>query len=283
MNTSAHQSTLSPVPLIPESLSPESRIAFDRIKARYPESDPLGLLPGVDPIKIPAHIAMIMDGNGRWAKERGLPRIKGHHEGAKTVRTMLESCAAVGVEVLTLYSFSTENWSRPADEIEGLMEMCIAYCEHEQAELIDRDVRVRVLGRREGMPERVLAALDALVEATRKCKGITLCLAVNYGGRDEIVDAARMLAKRVREGELDPEDIDAGIFADHLTTKGLPDPDLLIRTGGDFRVSNYLLWQISYAEIMVTDVQWPDFKGAELFEMIQQFAGRSRRFGNVDS
>lgn len=283
MNTSAHQSTLSPEPLTPESLSPESKIAFDRIKARYPESDPLGLLAGIDPAKIPTHIAMIMDGNGRWAKERGLPRIKGHHEGAKTVRAMLESCAAVGVEVLTLYSFSTENWSRPADEIEGLMEMCIAYCEHEQAELIERDVRVRVLGRREGMPERVLAALDALVEATSACSGITLCLAVNYGGRDEIVDAARVLAKRVLDGELDPDEINATVFAEHLTTKGLPDPDLLIRTGGDFRVSNYLLWQISYAEIMVTEVQWPDFKAAELFEMIQQFAGRSRRFGNVDS
>ncbi len=278
MNTSTDDASLTP-----ETLSPESKIAFDRIKSRYPGSDPLGLLPGVDPLKIPTHIAMIMDGNGRWAQERGLPRIKGHHQGAKTVRTMLQSCAAVGVEVLTLYSFSTENWSRPAEEIEGLMEMCIAYCEHEREELKEHNVRVRVLGSRVGMPDRVLEALDALVDATSECSGITLSLAINYGGRDEIVDAAQILAQRVKDGELEASAIDAEVFADHLTTKGLPDPDLLIRTGGDFRVSNYLLWQISYAEIMVTDVQWPDFEAEMLYDMIQRFAGRTRRYGNIES
>lgn len=278
MNTSADDALLTP-----DTLGPESKIAFDRIKSRYPGSDPLGLLPGVDPAKIPSHIAMIMDGNGRWAKERGLPRIKGHHQGAKTVRAMLQSCAAVGVEVLTLYSFSTENWSRPAEEIEGLMEMCVAYCEHECEELKEHNVRVRVLGSRVGMPDRVLAALDALVDATSECSGITLCLAVNYGGRDEIVDAAQKLAQRVKDGELEASEINAEVFADHLTTKGLPDPDLLLRTGGDFRVSNYLLWQISYAEIMVTDVQWPDFSADMLYAMIQRFAGRSRRYGNIES
>ncbi|MBO6514593.1 MAG: isoprenyl transferase [Phycisphaerales bacterium] len=266
-----------------DTLAPESKAALDRIRSRYPDSDPLGLLPGVDPIKIPKHIAMIMDGNGRWAQERGLPRIKGHHQGAKTVRTMLKACAAVGVEVLTLYSFSTENWSRPVEEIEGLMEMCVAYCEHEREALREHNVRVRVLGKREGMPGRVLEALDALVDATSSCSGITLCLAVNYGGRDEIVDAARKLAQRVKDGEFEADAINTDLFADHLTTRGLPDPDLLIRTGGDFRISNYLLWQISYAEIMVTDVQWPDFESDLLYDMIKRFAGRSRRFGNIES
>lgn len=265
------------------TLGAESRAALERINTRYPDADPLGLLPGVDPAKIPAHIAMIMDGNGRWAQERGLPRIKGHHEGAKNVRVMLESCASVGVEVLTLYSFSTENWSRPSDEIQGLMEMCVAYCEHERDALKAHNVRVRILGRREGMPAPALNALDSLVEATKDCTGITLCLAVNYGGRDEIVDAARSLAARAVCGEIQPDEIDQDMFAESLTTKGLPDPDLLIRTGGDFRVSNYLLWQISYAEIMVTDVQWPDFSQEQLFGMIQDFAARSRRFGNIDS
>ena len=265
------------------TLGAESRAALERINTRYPDADPLGLLPGVDPAKIPAHIAMIMDGNGRWAQERGLPRIKGHHEGAKNVRVMLESCASVGVEVLTLYSFSTENWSRPSDEIQGLMEMCVAYCEHERDALKAHNVRVRILGRREGMPAPALNALDSLVEATKDCTGITLCLAVNYGGRDEIVDAARSLADRAARGEIKPQDIDQQLFAESLTTKGLPDPDLLIRTGGDFRVSNYLLWQISYAEIMVTDVQWPEFSQEQLFGMIKEFAARSRRFGNIDS
>ncbi len=266
-----------------ETLSPADRSALDRIQARYPQADPMGILPGVDPSKIPTHIAMIMDGNGRWAQERGLPRIKGHHQGAKNVRVMLEACAAVGVEVLTLYSFSTENWSRPDDEIQGLMEMCVAYCEHEREALRSNNVRVRVLGRREGMPDQALVALDGLVEATKECTGITMCLAVNYGGRDEIVDAARSLAARAVSGDIRPDEIDADMFADFLTTRGLPDPDLLIRTGGDFRVSNYLLWQISYAEIMVTDVQWPDYSREELHEMIRRYAGRSRRFGNIDT
>ena len=272
---------MNPTPL--DTLSDESKAALERITARYPDADPLGLVPGVDPVKVPNHIAMIMDGNGRWAQERGLPRIVGHHNGAKTVRTMLEACASIGVEVLTLYSFSSENWSRPDDEIKGLMEMCIAYCEHERDALHAHNVRVRVLGRRSGMPDEVLAALDGLVDATKDCTGITMCLAVNYGGRDEIVDAAKALAARAVSGEIVPDDIDADMFAESLTTKGLQDPDLLIRTGGDFRVSNYLLWQISYAEIMVTDVQWPDFSREELHEMIRRFAGRSRRFGNIDT
>lgn len=265
------------------TLDARSREALERIQSRYPESDPLGCLPGVDPAKIPVHVAMIMDGNGRWAKQRGMPRIMGHQQGVKTVRTMLRACAEIGVEILTLYSFSTENWSRPQEEIQGLMEMCVAYCEHERDALKDNNVRVRVLGRREGMPKAALDALDALVDATKNCTGITMCLAVNYGGRDEIVDAARSLATLAADGTLDPNAIDATLFANELTTRGLPDPDLLIRTGGDFRVSNYLLWQISYAEIAVIEEQWPDFTRERFFELISDFAGRSRRFGNIDS
>lgn len=263
------------------TLDTKNQEALDRIKARYPNSDPLALLPGVDPVKIPRHIAMIMDGNGRWAQQRGLPRIKGHHEGAKTVRRMLEVCASVGVEVLTLYSFSSENWTRPDEEVRGLMEMCVAYCQQERQSLQDHNVRVRVIGRREGMPKEAIDALDTLVDATKECSGITMCLAVNYGGRDEIVDAARQLAKRAIDGKITPEQIDAECFSDALMTKGLPDPDLLIRTGGDFRISNYLLWQISYAEIMVSDTQWPDLTKDELLSMITQFAERDRRFGNI--
>jgi undecaprenyl diphosphate synthase len=257
--------------------------ALERIRSRYPESNPVGCLPGVDPAKIPVHVAMIMDGNGRWAKQRGLPRIMGHQQGVKTVREMLRACAEVGVEILTLYSFSTENWSRPQEEIQGLMEMCVAYCEHEREALRENNVRVRVLGSRAGMPDAALNALDQLVDATKDCTGITMCLAVNYGGRDEIVDAARSLASQAAAGEIQPDEIDAARFADQLTTRGLPDPDLLIRTGGDFRVSNYLLWQISYAEIMVIDEQWPDFTRERFFELVRSFSERSRRFGNVDT
>ncbi len=266
-----------------QSLDSDAQSALDRIKSRYPKADPLGLLPGINPAKIPTHVAIIMDGNGRWAQQRGFPRIKGHHAGAKTVQRILEASAAIGVEVLTLYSFSSENWSRPDDEIQGLMEMCVAYCEHEREALKEHNVKVRILGRREGMPKAALDALDTLVEATADCTGITMCLAVNYGGRDEIVDAARSLATKAASGQITPDQIDAAMFADALTTKGLPDPDLLIRTGGDFRISNYLLWQISYAEIMITDVQWPDLNRDQYFELIRQFTGRSRRFGNIES
>lgn len=265
------------------SLSPHAQAALERIHARYPDADPVGLLPDVDPAKIPVHIAMIMDGNGRWAQERGLPRIKGHQKGVETVRSMLKACASVGVEYVTLYSFSTENWSRPQEEIQGLMEMCVAYCEYEQAALKENNVRVKVLGRREGMPQAALEALDSLVEATKDCTGITMCLAVNYGARDEIVDAARALVRKAKLGQLNEEDISHEVFSNELTTGGLPDPDLLIRTGGEFRLSNYLLWQLSYAEIMISETAWPDFDRDELFSMIKSFAARSRRFGKTDA
>jgi undecaprenyl diphosphate synthase len=239
------------------------------------------LMPGVDADRIPVHVAMIMDGNGRWAQARGLPRVMGHKEGAKTVRRVLEASARIGVEVLTLYSFSTENWKRPRDEVGALMEMCIAYCASEAAELAARGVRVRVIGSREGMPGEVLDALDRLVEATSGGERITLCLAINYGSRDEIARAARTLAQRAAAGEIDPGSIDEEAVAGALSTGGLPDPDLLIRTGGEMRLSNYLLWELSYAEIMVTETAWPEFSEGEYFEMVGAYTRRSRRFGHA--
>ncbi len=257
--------------------------ALARIRERFPQADPVGLLPGVSPARVPQHIAVIMDGNGRWAEERGFPRIFGHRAGASAVREAIRGCAKVGVEVLTLYSFSTENWRRPTDEIEALMRLCVAYCEGEKDELVRHNIRVRVLGRRAGMPEEVLGALDRLTEDTRRCTGLTLCLAINYGARDEIVDAVRAIASQVAAGGLDPEAIDEKLVGDHLTTAGLPDPDLLIRTGGELRLSNYLLWQLSYAELYVTEVHWPDFDEACLFEAVRVFAARRRRFGGLDA
>ncbi|MEM9373226.1 MAG: isoprenyl transferase [Planctomycetota bacterium] len=255
---------------------------MDRILARFPQADPRGLLPEVPPSRIPRHIAVIMDGNGRWAEERGFPRAFGHQAGAAGVREVITASVRLGVEVLTLYSFSSENWRRPGDEIQSLMRLCIAYCEGEREELLRHNIRVRIIGRRAGMPGDVLEALDALTEATSGCSGLTLCLAINYGARDEIVDAVRAIAGQARSGRLDPESIDEAMIAANLNTAGLPDPDLLIRTGGEMRLSNYLLWQLSYAEIYVTDQHWPDFTEASLHEAVRTFACRKRRFGGLE-
>ncbi len=237
------------------------------------------MLPDVHPLRIPRHVAVIMDGNGRWAQERGFPRIFGHRNGTAAVRTAIETCAQVGVEVLTLYSFSSENWARPSEEIMALMTLCIDYCEGEQDALREHNIRVRVIGRRSGMPEDVVRALNTLEETTAACTGLTLCLAINYGARDEIVDAVRTIARRVQSGELDASDIDQALISDSLYTAGLP--DLLIRTGGDLRVSNYLLWQISYSELFVTGTYWPEFDEACWLEAIRAYAARERRFGGL--
>ncbi len=260
---------------------PADSAALERIRARFPQADPSGLLPDVPPSRIPRHIAVIMDGNGRWAEERGFPRVFGHRAGASAVREAIRGCARVGVEVLTLYSFSSENWRRPGDEIEALMRLCVAYCEGERQELLRNNIRVRVIGRRQGLPADVLDALDALTAATAACTGLTLCLAINYGSRDEIVDAVRAIAVEAASGRLRAEEIDERIISDHLDTAGLPDPDLLVRTGGEMRLSNYLLWQLSYAELYVTEEHWPDFTEQSLFAAIRAFAARHRRFGGL--
>lgn len=266
----------------PLSVDPSVAGALEELRRRNPKADPLSRLPDVHPARIPRHIAVIMDGNGRWAQERGFPREFGHRNGARVVRTVLEECEVLGVEVLTLYSFSLENWKRPGPEIRALMDLCVAYCEGELEALVKRNVRSVVIGRREGLPAEVLGAIDRLVAGTASCSGATLCLAINYGSRAEIADAARAIARDAASGKLDPESVDEGSVASRLYTAGLPDPDLLIRTGGDFRVSNYLLWQISYAEIHVTPTYWPDFGAAELHGAIREYARRSRRFGGLE-
>jgi undecaprenyl diphosphate synthase len=253
-----------------------------RMKARNPQADPLSYLPDVHPGRIPRHVAIIMDGNGRWAQERGFPREMGHRHGAMAVRGVVEECGNLGIEVITLYSFSLENWKRPKQEIDALMGLCLAYLEGEEAELKRKGIRFRVLGRREGIPAPVLEAIDRVTEVTAAGTRGALCLAINYGARAEITDAARWLAREVQSGRLKPDAIDESLFSNCLYTAGLPDPDLLIRTGGQMRVSNYLLWQISYAELHVTSTYWPDFGAKELHAAVRDYAGRTRRFGGVE-
>ena len=257
--------------------------AYARIHAKFPdEARPKVLLPDVHPVKIPKHVAVIMDGNGRWAEERGFPRVFGHKNGAASVRVAVESCAKIGIEVLTLYSFSSENWSRPKDEIKALMELCIAYCDGEREHFVRHNICVRIIGRRSGTPDDVIESLDRLEDATKGCTGLTLCLAVNYGARDEMVDAIKSIAQRVADGELRSDEINHQLVSDSLYTTGLPDPDMLIRTGGDFRISNYLLWQISYSELYVVDQYWPDFDEGSWLVAVRAYASRKRRYGGLD-
>lgn len=261
---------------------PSAREVVAQMRERSAKADPLGRLPDVHPARIPRHIAIIMDGNGRWAEQRGFPRVFGHRNGAATVRAVLEECGKLGVEVLTLYSFSIENWKRPPEEVQGLMDLYTNYLDGELDRLMRENIRFVQLGRREGLPPAVLATVDRITRATANNRGATLCLAVNYGSRAEITDACRALARDVAAGKLRPEDITPEAISSRLYTAGLPDPDLLIRTAGEMRVSNYLLWQISYAELHVTPVLWPDFGVADLHAAVRDFAGRSRRFGGLE-
>ncbi len=231
--------------------------------------------------RVPRHVAIIMDGNGRWAKSRGLPRAAGHQAGARCVKPILEHAARRGIEALTLYSFSSENWRRPADEVDALMSLAHAKLIEERDALVRSNVRFRRIGRRDGLPARVLEQLDATEAATAQCTGIALVLALNYGSRAEIADAARRLAERAAAGAISAADIDERMIGAELDTASLPEPDLLIRTAGQMRLSNYLLWQLSYAELMFTDVLWPDFGPAELDSAIAEFAARERNFGAV--
>ncbi len=245
-----------------------------------PPLDPQEVL-GLTADRLPRHIAIIMDGNGRWARQRGLPRIKGHERGARNVRTIITHCARLGIDALTLYCFSTENWKRPNDEVSFLMQLYVQYLIAERETIMDNNVRFLHLGRREGLPESVLAQMDRTVEMSRGNTGLTLCLAVNYGSRDELVDAVRAIAKGVQDGRFSPGDIDEQLISNALYTAGLPDPDLLIRTANEQRVSNFLLWQISYAEIHVCEKPWPQFGVEDLNTAIKDFANRERRFGGV--
>jgi undecaprenyl diphosphate synthase len=230
---------------------------------------------------VPAHVAVIMDGNGRWATGRGLPRVAGHREGVKAARTLVRAADAVGLRFLTLYAFSTENWSRPEDEVTTLMRLLEESIYRELPELMERNVRLRVIGRPTGVPLPVRRGIDHVVRETRANTGLTLLMAFNYGGRDELLDAFRALAGRVRTGELSPEDISEAHVSQALYTEGVPDPDLLIRTSGEMRISNFLLWQIAYTELWITTTLWPDFGPGDLYRALAEFQGRSRRFGGV--
>jgi undecaprenyl diphosphate synthase len=242
--------------------------------------DPRSAL-GIPREKLPRHVAIIMDGNGRWAQRQGLPRVKGHEAGAANVREIVTHAARLGIDCLTLYSFSTENWNRPLEEIAHLMRLYVEYLIRERVEIMDNDIRLVQIGRREGLPDEVLRELDETASVAKNNRGMTLCLALNYSSRAEIVDAVRAIARKVAAGSLDPAEIDEVRVSDALYTAGLPDPDLLIRTAGELRVSNFLLWQISYAEIYVTDVLWPEFGSGDLNAAIQEYARRDRRFGGL--
>jgi undecaprenyl diphosphate synthase len=246
-----------------------------------PELDPRQVL-GVPPAALPRHIAIIMDGNGRWARKRNLPRIEGHRNAATAVRETVTECARLGIRCLTLYSFSLENWKRPPDEVDGLMALYAQYLVSERQEITDNDIRLVQIGQKAGLPPAVLAQLELVEALSRNNQRMTLCLALNYGSRAEIVGGVRRIAQRVARGELRPDQIDEQTISVSLDTAGLPDPDLLIRTAGEMRVSNFLLWQISYAELYVTPVLWPDFRKTHLHEALRDFARRERRYGGVE-
>lgn len=239
------------------------------------------MTPPVPPERMPRHIAIIMDGNGRWARSRGLPREKGHEAGAESVRTIVRACRKWGVEAVTLYSFSTENWRRPATEIGALMALLRDYVLQERRELLDQGIQLRAIGQIERLPIYVRTPLRALVRESRDKSDMVLNLALSYGARAEIVQAVQAIAQEVKAGRLKPGAIDEAVIGNHLSTAGLPDPDLLIRTSGEHRISNFLLWQIAYAEIHITDVLWPDFREPHLQAALQDYASRERRFGKT--
>jgi len=234
------------------------------------------------PIKsLPRHVAIIMDGNGRWARERGLPRIEGHRRGSESVREIVRVSGELGVEYLTLYAFSIENWNRPKAEVSALMRLLEFYLKQEIAELDKSNVRLAAIGRIHELPASAQKQLEKSIAALNKNTGLTLVLALSYGGRAEIVDAVRSICREVKGGRLDAADVDEKVISQNLYTRAIPDPDLLIRTSGEMRVSNFLLWQISYAEIYVTETLWPDFRKTAYLKALEDYSGRNRRFGLV--
>jgi len=236
---------------------------------------------GLNAARLPRHVAIIMDGNGRWARQRDLPRIEGHSRGVKSVRATVEECCRLGIGQLTLYCLSVENWKRPKPELDFLMALLQKYLVEERAEIMEQNIRFTTIGRREGLPARVLREIDESIRLSQHNSGMILCLAINYGGRAEMVDAVRNIADAVRKGALDPEEISETTIGDALYTAGMPEPDLLIRTAGEMRVSNFLLWQISYAELWVTEQCWPEFDSESLHAALRDYASRERRFGGL--
>jgi undecaprenyl diphosphate synthase len=236
---------------------------------------------GLNAEQMPEHIAVIMDGNGRWAKQRGLPRVEGHARGVSSVRATVEECCRLGISQLTLYCLSSENWKRPQAELDFLMTLLEQYLLQERAEILDQNIRFSTIGRREGLPAKVLGEIDENVRLSQDNTGMGLCLAINYGSRTEMVDAVRTLARQAVDGVIRPEVIDEAAISGALYTAGMPDPDLLIRTAGEMRVSNFLLWQISYSELWVTERCWPDFDRDTLHQALRDYALRERRFGGL--
>lgn len=230
---------------------------------------------------LPTHVAVIMDGNGRWAKARLLPRVEGHRMGVESVRSIVRSCGELGIKYLTLYAFSVENWNRPKDEVDTLMKYLARFLKNEIGELNRNNVRLEAIGQLWRLPEAVQEQLEKTRAALARNNGLTLILALSYGGRTELVEAMRLLGAKVKSGEIEPAEITEHLVSEHLYTRNFPDPDLLIRTSGEMRVSNFLLWQISYAELVVTPTLWPDFRKPQLIAALEDYAGRHRRFGGV--
>jgi len=241
--------------------------------------------PVLDPKRIPRHVAIIMDGNGRWAKKRNLPRIMGHKAGTESVKEIVRTARELNLEVLTLYAFSTENWKRPSVEVQGIMTLLKTYLKSELKSMLENDISLRCIGEIDRLPSDIQKILAEAIQETARKTGdkpsLVLNLALSYGSRSEIVRAARIMAEKCVQGQFDPEDFSEQLLASHLYTAGLPDPDLLIRSGGESRLSNFLLWQLSYAELYITETMWPEFKSASLIEAIKHYQNRERRFGKT--
>jgi undecaprenyl diphosphate synthase len=237
--------------------------------------------PSLDQLRLPRHVAVIMDGNGRWAQQRGLTRVEGHRRGKDSVRAIVEASRRLGIEYLSLFAFSTENWHRPRREVNALLGLLRRYLRTELGKMMKNEIRLLVIGDTKRLPETLQADLRATVAATKNNTRMTVVLAVSYGGREEIVQAARALACDVRDGRVDPERIDEGTFGGYLASAGIPDPDLLIRTSGEMRVSNFFLWQLAYCEIYITPVLWPDFREKQFIAALEHYQQRERRFGRV--
>lgn len=237
------------------------------------------LIERIDSGRVPEHVAVIMDGNGRWAKARGLDRSQGHIEGINTVRRTTEIASDLGVKYLTLYTFSTENWNRPKEEVDILMHLIVTAIENETPGMLANNVRLKVIGDMSNMPEATYRRLCQCIDDTAHCTGITMCLAISYSARWDVAQACRVISEDVKNGVIDSADIDADLISGRLTTAGMPDPDLLIRTGGDLRISNFLLWEIAYSELYFTPKYWPDFQKTDFCEAIIDYQSRQRRFG----
>ncbi len=261
-------------PASPESIAGRTHVA---------EHDPqtYAALLGLEPSRLPRHVAIIMDGNGRWARQQGRPRVEGHARGTQAVAAVVEECCKLAIPYLTLYCLSSENWKRPQQEIDFLMALLKNYLRQQLPQIAAQNIRLRVIGRREGLPPDVVEELEQAIGWTSNNTGLTLCLAINYGGRAEILDAVRAVVAAVQEERLPPSEIDEQRFAANLYTADMPDPDLLIRTAGEMRLSNFLLWQVSYAELWVTPRLWPEFDAALFHEALREYQQRERRFGGL--